>query len=211
MISTRLFRECAIYALAVAFPVAIALLNPLSVNAKDLPSLTLPGKTTNAVVQAYKASGLGNRETGAPFVLRDYVVEIVTTDKGCEVQFIPLFSGSAFSKTFDESSDAGGYCGFATSEVRLIPGVVAGQIIAVLDYAEINGSEASQHWIPAAAYSLNLVTSPGSAIISVRPFIATVPQTSPGMQCLAGNRSLQSNYILRFANDSFTITPIATL
>jgi hypothetical protein len=159
----------------------------------------LSGLATNALVQAYEASGLDG-DVPAPFRLQNYLVSISTFGDYFDVLFDASTTAERHDVLIDGKTGAVArlqrdpatklYPVPAATEGYLLPGVVAGGIIVAYSealrqrYAPLaTGAYATNYEAGAGVISVRFEKTQAPNVVSVNP----APTPTPGtMRCLAG-------------------------
>jgi hypothetical protein len=172
--------------LLVAFGLGIS---PAAADRRALSSPALSGLATNALVRAYNASGFG-ADNAAPLRLQSIVVTIYTARSDFWVMFsgtstmeihnifIEGRTGSVLWKAGDPGGEA--YSHPAITEAFMLPGVVAGEIIAAYQVASKSGYKPFQ----TGAYYTIFQPWPGATFITFNcapaaTSVTTVPGPTP--------------------------------
>jgi|GEM_PF-4602960 hypothetical protein len=206
--------------LLVAFGLGIL---PAAADQRALSSPALSGLATNALVRAYKASGFG-ADNAAPLRLQSIVVTIYTTRSNfwvmfsgtttMEIQniFIEGRTGSVLWKAGDPGGEA--YSHPVITEAFMLPGVVAGEIIAAYQPASKFGYKPFQ----TGAYYTIFQPWPGGTFIAFdRTQEPTSVSTSPAptVPCLSSCAPAAGyavpGYFVTVRNSRVTITPDVNL
>jgi hypothetical protein len=196
-----------ISSLAIALTFAMA----AQANANGL-SFILSGKDVRAVETAFGVSKISGTNETAPDLLRNYTVQIYSDPTNIEVDFLPTAGGTPVyveiqggnAEVVAEPHDNG------WQSPVLLPGVSAGEVLAILKYAQAEDSLHDQSWFVNENYQMVGTITPRGLIAVFFP--SPNFQRKPSkMKCLAGNCSGSYGYRLTFTGDAYAIAPIVNL
>ncbi len=177
---------------------------PAGADKQEFTPAGMSGYATNALVRAYSALRF-DEANAPPFNLQAYVVQLYVGGDIFQVSFLGQTVRS--SKTAWVNCRTGAVAttsataiklvdnGPSDSEGFIVPGIIAGEIIAVYRYAASEGSISKQ--LDSGAFNLSfgaraggagvgfLVREQPQASVSIRPEPTPSP-TPGGMRCIAG-------------------------
>jgi hypothetical protein len=185
---------------------------------------TIAGPSVNALIEAYESFGMGPDEK-APFLLEPYVVVIEQYGTSIRLTFDEHSTATLREVIIDAKSnlivqpkDDQSYEGMI-----LLPGVVAGEMIAAYRYILATASSPEiVARLKSAAYNVayaparlgtSLVFFPAKTLLLLtNPRFEATPTPRPGWTCLAGACDGQfANYIVRLRDGQVTFERRAVL
>jgi hypothetical protein len=214
------------------FAIAAAIVSTTPADATDYvySPAGMSGFAVNALVRAYEASGLDGN-TPAPFTLQPYVVQFHFGGNVFEVAFLGQTTRSyraawvdcktgAVATTPADAVKKGFDKGPPDTEGFVLPGIVAGEIIAVYRYALSEGYVSKQ--LKSGAFNLSVEAHAGGIgvgflvrdrpqeIVSIKP--APTPTPTPGgLRCLSGACNGWTGYRVDILNNHVQIKPLANI
>lgn len=221
---TPIEKQWGTFAFALVFVFTVL---PAVADEPHLSNPALSGLATTALVRAYEASGIGSDDK-APLRLGSFVVTIYKVQNNFLIGFtgtttmevhnivVDGHTGSVLWRAGDPSGEAYGHA--AISEAFMLPGVVAGEIIAAHQAASNLGYKPFQTgayytifqpWPGATFIAFDQTQEPTS--VSTSPGPTPTPDASCHSGCTPAPGYLVPGYTVMVTNGRVTIQPDVNL
>jgi hypothetical protein len=162
-------------------------------------SSTLSSSSVRALVEAYRIKAPTTGALAAPFVLEKYSVELMERRGEVIVSFLPNIGSSVSTTTIRDGNV------IARSSVEpelssppmLLPGVIAGEIIAAFDTAQQRNDVVVSN--SGVSYEVRVDVWAGGSVVAFVPL--RTPAELVKRKCLAGNCDGRTVYDVVFRGD----------
>jgi hypothetical protein len=167
-------------------------------------SAVLSGATTNALLHAYESLSRTGSDLDAPFVLENDSIEIVERSDQTLIGFFPNRVKGSTVVTVKDGQAISRDSSPIVLDVKptLLPGVIAGEIIAAYS-AALRRNDLITRARAKAPFNVEVLIGAGGSLVSFIPQQTVIP---PGYKCIAGNCDARSNYLVRIETGKTVVT-----
>jgi hypothetical protein len=182
----------------------LCLPSPATAASPPYSSIVLTGASTNALLQAYISKANIISALDAPFILETQTIEIVERNDEILIGFFPNRVNGSMTLTVKDGKVISHDSSPITLDVKpiLLPGVIAGEIIAAYSTALKRNDLVTRAW-EKSPFNAEVLVGAGGCLVS---FVPQEPVSLPNYKCIAGNCDARSNYLVRIETGKAIVT-----